>query len=113
LLAEAHTGVLVAEAGEGAGATVIGVVLVRIFDTPDDPAMAQRRRGHVEALVVDEHHRRAGIGTALMDAAAAWARARGARELVLTVWDGNTAAEGFYRRLGYAVISRVMRRSLT
>ena len=48
-----------------------------------------------------------------MDAAAAWGRARGAVELVLTVWSGNQAAEAFYRSLGYMEISRALRRNLT
>jgi ribosomal protein S18 acetylase RimI-like enzyme len=70
--------------------------------------MVPRRRAHVEALVVDERHRRAGVGTALMDAANSWARERGAVEILLTVWDGNAAAEAFYQRLGYRVVSRAL-----
>jgi ribosomal protein S18 acetylase RimI-like enzyme len=87
---------------------LLGGVLVRLYDTPADPVMVPRRRAHVEAIVVDEHHRRAGIGTALMNAAAAWARERGAEEIVLTVWAGNAAAEAFYLRLGYGVVSRAL-----
>lgn len=83
-------------------------MLVRIYDTPADPLMVRRRRAHVEALVVDRHHRRAGIGTALMSAASTWARDRGAAEVVLTVWAGNAAAEAFYKRLGYGVVSRAL-----
>lgn len=83
-------------------------MLVRIYDTPADPSMLPRRRAHVEALVVDRHHRRNGIGTTLMRAAAAWSRERGAAELVLTVWAGNAAAEAFYERLGYRVVSRAL-----
>ena len=74
--------------------------------------MVPRRRAHVEALVVDQRHRRAGVGTALMDAATAWARARGADEIVLTVWAGNAAAEAFYQRLGYGVVSRALSRPI-
>jgi ribosomal protein S18 acetylase RimI-like enzyme len=94
---------------DGAGEeTLAGAVLIRIYDTPPDPAMVPRRRAHVEALVVDLRHRRAGVGTALMEAATAWARARGATEIVLTVWSGNAEAEAFYQRLGYQVISRAL-----
>jgi ribosomal protein S18 acetylase RimI-like enzyme len=95
-------------AGDGDGPPLRGAVLVRIYDTPADPTMVPRRRAHIEALVVDRLHRRAGIGTALMDAAAAWARERGAAEVVLTVWAGNVAAEAFYERLGYGVVSRAL-----
>jgi ribosomal protein S18 acetylase RimI-like enzyme len=101
---------LVAES-EGGGA-IVGAVLIRIYDTPDDPAMVPRRRAHVEALVVDGRHRRTGVGTALMDAATAWARERGAVEMVLTVWDGNAAAEAFYQRLGCRVISRALSKTI-
>jgi len=47
-----------------------------------------------------------------MDAAAAWARERGAAEGVLTGWAGNEAAEAFYERLGYGVVSRAMAKPL-
>lgn len=94
--------------GASEQALLRGAILVRIYDTPADPAMVPRRRAHVEAIVVDRNHRRAGIGTALMRAAAVWARERGAAEVVLTVWAGNTAAEAFYERLGYGVVSRAL-----
>ena len=115
--ADPHAVTLVAEAGgraprPGAGPPVIGAVLVRVYDTPSDPTMVPRRRAHVEALVVDEAHRRAGVGSALMEAATAWARERGAVEVVLTVWAGNQAAESFYERLGYRLVSRALARSI-
>jgi ribosomal protein S18 acetylase RimI-like enzyme len=114
-VADPHAIMLVAEANAppGAGtAPVIGAVLARAYDTPSDPAMVPRRRAHVEALVVDQEHRRAGVGTALMDAAADWARERGATEIVLTVWAGNQAAEAFYQRLGYEIISRALSKQI-
>lgn len=105
-----HATTLVAEGGTDVD--VRGAVLVRLYDTPADPSMVPRRRAHIEALVVDRRHRRAGIGTALMAAAAAWARERGATEVVLTVWAGNAAAEAFYARLGYGVVSRALAKRL-
>lgn len=50
--------------------------------------------------------RRAGVGRALLAAAAADARDRGAATLFLEVRDGNAAALGLYRAAGYAVIGR-------
>lgn len=94
-----------------AGVEVRGYIVVKIVDTPWDPAMTPRRRAHVEVLVVDEAHRREGIGARLMNEAARWARGRGASEVVLTVWTDNHEAEGFYRSLGYEPIARVLRRS--
>jgi ribosomal protein S18 acetylase RimI-like enzyme len=62
----------------------------------------------VETLVVSRACRRHGIGRALMAEAAGWARRKGAAELVLTVWAGNSEAEAFYQRLGYRTLSQVL-----
>jgi ribosomal protein S18 acetylase RimI-like enzyme len=98
-----------ARAGAAAGAvSIVGVVTVRVYETPPDPAMVPLRRGHVEMLVVASSCRRRGVGARLMNEVAAWARRQGASELVLTVWDGNREAELFYERLGYRPLSRVL-----
>ena len=89
-----------------------GLVVVRMYDTPQSPTMVPRRRGHVEVVVVAARHRRCGVGRRLMDAAASWARAHGAVELVLTTWAGNEAADAFYRRLGYQPLSTVLSQPL-
>ncbi|HVV50990.1 MAG TPA: GNAT family N-acetyltransferase, partial [Polyangia bacterium] len=52
--------------------------------------------------------RRRGLGRRLVAAAADWARAQRAVEVVLTTWAGNAAADAFYERLGYRVLSRVL-----
>jgi len=117
LLASAETAVFVAEDGEapegGRGPTALtGVVSVRVYETPPDPAMVPLRRGHVEMLVVTGGRRRRGVGASLMKEVAAWARRQGAAELVLTVWSGNRAAQAFYDRLGYRELSRVLHAKL-
>lgn len=88
-----------------------GYIVVKVVDTPWDPSMTPRRRAHVEIIVVDEGHRREGIGGRLMTEASRWARGRGAVEVVLTVWTDNREAERFYESLGYEPIARVLRRS--
>lgn len=93
-------------------ARVAGVVVVKIYDTPESPMMVPRRRGHVETLVVDRAARRQGIGRRLMAEAGHWARVRGAVEMVLTTWTGNSDADAFYERLGYRVLSRVLSAAL-
>jgi len=95
-------------AAGGAAQGLLGLLLIRIYDTPADPTMVPRRRGHIETLVVEARHRRRGIGRGLLAQAADWARAQGAVELVLTTWTGNDAADAFYERLGYRVLSRVL-----
>ncbi len=46
-----------------------------------------------------------GIGSALMDWALAEARALGADEIQLSVWSGNTDAQRFYHRYGFAKVA--------
>ena len=109
LLAEDHGAVLVAELGDpGKAPGAVGVLVARVYDTPDNPGMVPRRRLHIETVVVCGKHRRRGIGRRLMDEGTAWGRSRGAVEVVLTTWVGNDDAEAFYERLGYRVLSRVL-----
>lgn len=61
----------------------------------------QRRMVFIDNLVVARSHHGTGVGRALMDAAEAWGRNRGATEAVLTVWQFNEGAIKFYERLGY------------
>lgn len=58
-------------------------------------------RGWVYYLAVDEAHRGAGLGRALMVAAEAWLVAEGAPKVQLMVRTTNTAVLGFYAALGY------------
>jgi GNAT superfamily N-acetyltransferase len=100
-----HAHLLVAE---DAGGCVCGFSVVEIFYTPPSPTMVPARRAHLESLIVARAHRRAGCGRALLRASADWARVRGARQLLLTVWRGNRDAEAFYAALGYHPISQVL-----
>ena len=112
LLADPTAAVFVAAGSSQADGSAtdgpIGLLSIRVYDTPADPTMVPRRRAHIETLVVETGHRRRGIGRRLLGQAADWARAQGAVELVLTTWTGNQAADAFYERLGYRVLSRVL-----
>ena len=52
-------------------------------------------------LMVAESHRRRGIGRALLEQAAAWAREAGVRKLELHVFPWNDAALGLYVAFGF------------
>jgi GNAT superfamily N-acetyltransferase len=54
----------------------------------------------VEDLVVDPDRRSRGVGSALLDAAAAWARERGATHLELDTALVRSDAQRFYERRG-------------
>ncbi|MGK7889860.1 MAG: GNAT family N-acetyltransferase [Leptolyngbyaceae cyanobacterium] len=70
------------------------------------------RHTYVFLLYVDPAHRRQGVGTALMNHAAQWAKARGDRKISLQVFNHNTPALEMYQRLGYGVQSLWMTKQL-
>jgi len=49
-----------------------------------------------------------GIGTALLDRGAEWARKRGFSQLYLFVFEDNIAARNFYRSNGWHAVERIM-----
>lgn len=77
---------------------------------PGELGMVQaRRRPPDDCLVfsmwVAPEARRAGVGRALIDAAADWARSWGARRIVLWVTGVNESALRFYERVGFRLLT--------
>ncbi|KRT63839.1 MAG: GCN5-like protein N-acetyltransferase [Chloroflexi bacterium CSP1-4] len=79
-------------AEEGAPPSPIGLVLGR--RRPPDTCL-------VFSMWVAPPARGSGVGRALLDAVEDWARAWGARDVVLWVFRANAGAITFYRRLGF------------
>lgn len=97
---------------------VVGIVMAR-FSEPAPSARQQvssdfgRRRAHVDALAVATSHRRAGVGTALMNAAERWAVERGAEVITLESNIDNPLSMPFYEhRMGYRPHEVVFRKAL-
>jgi GNAT superfamily N-acetyltransferase len=78
-------------------ARVLGSVQLALAQRPN-----ARHRAEVQKLLVHRNARRQGLGTALMQAAEAAARACGRSLLVLDTLQGEPS-ELLYQRLGYAV----------
>lgn len=83
--------VLVAEADGGAIAGLCTVAL-------DLRSVRFGQRAWVEDLAVDPGRRSGGVGKALLDAAKAWGRERGATHLELDSGDARADAHRFYER---------------
>ena len=79
------------------GGRVVGMVTAQLVVSTAEGGPAAL----VEDVVVDAPERGRGAGRALLEAIAAWARARGAERLQLLADDGNTPALAFYARLGW------------
>ena len=79
------------------------------------PAIENPREAVVQAIVVDEAFRRAGIGRTLMAEAERWGRERDCRSVVLKALNVMRAPVGrIYAALGYriAATSYVLRKDL-
>ena len=87
------------------------VGLLHVFERP---ALEKPCEAVVQALIVDDAHRSAGIGRALMREAEVWARARHLAALVLHTRVDRERARAFYAGLGYetAATSHLMRKAL-
>jgi GNAT superfamily N-acetyltransferase len=108
LIADEEVGLFVAEVD----GQLAGLVHVVVRETPPVPILVPRRVAIVDNLVVRGDLRRAGVGRALMDRAHRWARAQGASEAELTVYEFNEPAIAFYMSLGYETSSRRMTKRL-
>lgn len=80
------------EAGAIVGYCMMGEVDMNV----DDPGALELHR-----LYVDERLKGAGVAAALMDDCLAWARAKRAKALYLSVWEENHRAQAFYKRYGF------------
>lgn len=93
--AESHC-LLIASNGEEV------VAFVHMFHRP---ALEKPPEAVVQALVVDEKQRGAGVGRRLMDAAEKWASELDFESVVLSSSTMREDAHAFYRRLGYETVA--------
>jgi GNAT superfamily N-acetyltransferase len=88
--------------------------LAEVYLRHDEPGrgLIPRRFGHLQSMVVREEDRRAGVGAALLEASEAWARAGGASEMRLDIWEFPEGPLLFYERCGYRTLRRTLVRRL-
>src|SRR5262249_10455275 len=74
-----------------------------VFAGVEDESWNEMRdaAGFVHDLIVDESHRRAGIGSALVHAALDWFGARGIARIMVWTAPPNVAAQRLFDRLGF------------
>jgi diamine N-acetyltransferase len=92
--------------------TLVGAIHCFIDDAPEIPFIVPRRFVLIDDIVVDENFRRCGVGQALLERVDQWTREKGLTEVVLGVWEFNTAARSLYEKLGYQTTWRRMRKKL-
>lgn len=103
-IADESAGLFVADVS----GALAGFVLVEVEDTSDNPILVPRRYASVGDIDIRSDMRGRGIGRMLMNATSAWAAARGATSIYLSVYEFNQAARAFYEKLGYRTSLRRM-----
>ncbi len=91
---------------------IVGYVFLNIQDAPPYSYLMPRRVVEISDIAVLRAHNSKGIGHQLVTASIEWAKARGATNLELQVWEFNKNAIAFYERLGMTPINRTMLLSL-
>lgn len=99
LAASRHSFLFVAEGEGGVVAFVSGEL------REGSPTFRSRTWASVDDVYVAPGHRGNGIGHALIERVATWARERGAQGVSLQVAAGNARARKFYERLGFREVS--------
>lgn len=82
------------------GGALVGYAVVRVGAGPATWDIGERV-AELESLSVAERGRGRGVGAALVQAARAFARERGAQRLTVSVVHNNEGALGFYAREGF------------
>ncbi|UCC50774.1 MAG: GNAT family N-acetyltransferase [Anaerolineaceae bacterium] len=88
---------------------VVGVALVELKSSIDDPIFRKRRYIHINEIAVAAAYQSQGIGRLLMERIHQWGREQDIAEIELQVWERNDQAIGFYEKLGYQKWRRTMR----
>lgn len=79
------------------GREIIGCCFVSMMERS---GMVRMKSAYIDLLVVDEQHRRRGVGKALFREVQKRARKAGAKRVDLMVWSHNEAAQCAYRSYG-------------
>ena len=88
---------LMVHVAESAAGGVDGFTMVRLREEP----MSHEASSHLEAIVVHENARGAGLGKKLLINAEQRAKSAGAKTITLHVFEKNERARAVYRKSGY------------
>jgi ribosomal protein S18 acetylase RimI-like enzyme len=87
-----------------ASGAIAGFAQLRVNDPP--AGIVVRAPVELKRFYVDKPWHGQGLARSLMEAAERAARARGAREFWLGVWERNERAQAFYRKCGFRKVGK-------
>lgn len=82
---------------------VLGIIMTTKKQSKSIPIIKERNTYFIEDIVVDNNHRRKGIGKALYEYLVNIAKSNNIDSIELNVWSFNTNAIKFYESLGMSV----------
>lgn len=91
---------------------VVGLIHVKQSQTPPYGAITPHKYAEIADLIVTAPCRRKGIGSALLEAARQWGRARKLDYIELFVLSNAKGEFLFYEHEGFVTVSHAMRRAL-
>ena len=97
---------------EDAGGRVIGHAFCLLREVQDHPLFEDDRSLYIDDICVDRSCRGQGVGRALFEHCASFARERGCRRITLNVWAFNGPARKFYESLGMEPLTIGMEKRL-
>jgi aminoglycoside 6'-N-acetyltransferase I len=93
---------------KGSDGTLVGFLEVGLRSHADGCDVA-RPVGYLEGWYVEAGHRGRGIGRKLLEAAEAWAREQGCKEMASDALIENELSQRVHAALGYEVVDRCVR----
>lgn len=91
---------------------IVGLLMMEHHVKPGYEVVNDRNVFYISDLVVDENHRKSGIGRELYDYAEGVAKAYEATGIELTVWSFNQDAIRFYESLGMTPMNMTMEKKV-
>jgi ribosomal-protein-alanine N-acetyltransferase len=89
------------------GGEIVGYVVGELREIMFSGLSHMSKVGHILNIAVDKAHRKGGMGTLLMGEIETRFREANANRVTLEVRESNTAAQSFYRGLGFNELGRV------
>lgn len=87
---------------------VLGYAFCQITEVRDDKLLQDIKTLYIDDICVDEKARGRHIGKALYEYVRDYAFSIGCNNITLNVWEGNDAAQKFYREMGMKVLKTTM-----
>ena len=82
---------------------VLGHAFCMITEVRDDKLLQDIKTLYIDDICVDEKARGKHVGKALYEFIRDYAKSIGCNNITLNVWEGNDAAQNFYRSMGMQV----------